>query len=121
MEESHIFIHRFAAAIARQGQMPFAATFEEMCQRIGTIPGAYCEPDGAIGWNPSRDGSESLGGTIHCIDSRVMCVELFARLHLKNWKTLHLAISSGTPTIIQLPEQGRFVSVEDYERLVYLF
>ncbi len=119
MNESHIFIHPVGNNDERPGQTAFECTFEEMCRQIEQLPGAYCEPDGAIGWNPATDGSESLGGTIHCIDDRVLCVELFSRLGLENWKRMHPLISGNARTVIQLPQQGRFVSVDEYEQQTY--
>jgi hypothetical protein len=136
VKEWHVFVHvldndkeNMADAPGAKGRLsltseqlrnPFPDTFEEMCLRIDSMPGAYCEPDGSVGWNPPGFQGEQLGGTLHCIDERVMCVELFSSLGEENWKRLIDTISSNCPDVaVQLAEEGVFLSREGFRLRAY--
>ncbi len=156
LRQWHLFLHAWATegagnSVAAQAdgslllkgeqlQEPFAISFEEMCRRFETLPGAWCEPDGAVGWNPPRetggDGAlengalengagdngpgengpgQYLGGTLHCLDERVMCVELFVHLRQQNWlRMLDALMGEERRIAIQLAEEGVFVSPEGF-------
>lgn len=148
--EQHIFLHcrpmvgAVEPAIWTSGPerpaarpvTPFPLDFEGICRAIEQLPGAYCEPDGAIGWNPS--GSEHLGGTILCgignpggnpalpsgsltpessAVEQVVCLELFSSLSRDNWRRLLGVLAIPPEQLeVQLAEQGLFLGVEEYTR-----
>lgn len=112
-------------------EVPFSVSFEQIRAAFETLPGAYCEPDGAMGWNPS--GDEQLGGTIHCgmhrspaggsgreTREQVVCIELFSSLERTSWRRWveSLGVDPGG-LAIQLAEEGRFVSLAEFERMAF--
>lgn len=101
-------------------QQPFPCTFETLVAGLSSLPGAWCEPDGAFGWYPSADGSEELAGTIHCLDHRVMSVEMHMGLSPGHWQQVAALVRLHSPFIIQLAEQGVFVEEAEFDRLLDL-
>lgn len=145
MKEHHLFVHRRPAEVtsgktcvdsleletfALSGaswQQPFDWSFEVLVERLERL-GASCEWDGAWGWYPiSADDGQVLarvGGTAHCLDQRVMCLEVFAswtRAEFRTWAASVVGpdLSPEQQLLVQLLPSGHFLSCSSYERWLH--
>lgn len=91
-------------------QSPFEITFDEARQRLEELAGGYCEGDGAFGWHPPHHEATHLCGTIHCVDERVICVEMHAKMSRAAWSELSQALRIDDDVAVQFPESGIFVT-----------
>lgn len=91
---------------------PFEMTFDTTRERIENEPGGYCEGDGAFGWHPPHDSTTHLCGTIHCVDERIVCIELHANLTQGSWSRLIEILGLDHQIAIQFPELGIFIESE---------
>jgi hypothetical protein len=123
----HIFVHALDPALAPKtsGAIdgvatlevpaaavngPFALTFEQVAAGIAALPGAWVEPDGALVWNPRQGGQ--IAGTLHCLDHRVLSLELYVSCRGEAWRDFCSAGLGESAICIQLAEHGSFVSSE---------
>ncbi len=95
---------------------PMPYEFDAFCGQLAAALGVYCEPDGAFGWHP-QFGDESgvasrtsVTGTIHCVDRRVLAVEMFAELRPEDWHRFVRQFKDVPWLVVQLVEAGVFVS-----------
>ncbi len=94
------------SAVAVNG--PFELTFEQVAAGIAALPGSWVEPDGALVWNPRQGGQ--IAGTLHCLDHRVMSLELHVSCKGEAWRAFCSAGLGESAICIQLAEHGSFVS-----------
>jgi hypothetical protein len=102
----------------RDLQTPFELKFDDVQSQFERIDGGYCEWDGAFGWHPLDDTETRMCGTIHCLDERVMCFELHARLHLTSWHQLKSILGLDDRLAIQFPEYGALVSQATFAQML---
>lgn len=132
----HFFVHRVVGIAAREGRFshdtefgsipldpaalrdPLTIQFDTARNRLEALAGGYCEPDGAWGWN-SPDGRTRVGGTLHAFDERLICVEAIGMLADPDWdQWLQLLDLPTADTIVQLVEQGRFLTSAAFRKWV---
>ncbi len=123
MAELHLFLHFLPSPRAVLGPnlasdltKPIPMDFDQVMQRLNQMPGGYCEPDGAWGWN-TPDQLTRTGGTMQAFGEQVMCVETWGHIAARDWPHLLdlFGLSSDT-TVVQLVEQGVFLSAETFEK-----
>lgn len=145
MQSSHIMVHaRPANATVRRclvdgleletlelsgphWQQPFAWSYETLVDRLESM-GASCEWDGAWGWYPAQVPGDSMvvkvGGTAHCLDQRVMCLEVFAEWpadRFRQWakSILDPQSSADEQLLVQLLPSGHFLTCSAYEQWLH--
>jgi len=95
---------------------PIPIEFDEVMDRFNRLPGGYCEPDGAWGWN-TPDQLTRTGGTMQAFGEQVMCVETWGQIAARDWpKLLELFGLSSESAIVQLVEQGIFLSADSFAK-----
>ncbi len=110
-----------------QWQHPFAWSFETLFERLESL-GACCEWDGAWGWYPAdlpgNHSAARVGGTAHCLDQRVMCLEVFAEWKADRFRQWAEAIVDPNTVpdeqlLIQLLPSGYFMTCTAYEQWLH--
>jgi len=122
MPDLHLFIHYRKShpgnggSVQHELNQPIPVEFDQVMTRFNRLPGGYCEPDGAWGWN-TPDQQTRTGGTMQALGEQVMCVETWGQIAPRDWLPL-LELFSLTPqtAIVQLVEEGRFLSAEEFAR-----
>ncbi len=120
MSELHLFIHYREAVpggggtVTHELSQPIPIQFDEVMTRFNQLPGGYCEPDGAWGWN-TADQQTRTGGTMQALGEQVMCVETWGQIAPRDWLPL-LGLFGLKPqtAIVQLVEEGRFLTAEEF-------
>jgi hypothetical protein len=136
MKTWHIFLHRLEMPLPRPARgepifgwkcldlsptdiaEPMTVMFDEACVSINSLPGGYCEPDGAFGWNPSADRVTRIGGTLHAFDERVMCVEIFGSIDPVDWANFSGHFGTDSELVVQVVERGVFLPSTDFKELL---
>ena len=122
MPELHLFIHyrhpspasHVSGSLTDDLSQPIPVDFDEVMARFNRLPGGYCEPDGAWGWN-TADQQTRTGGTMQAFGERVMCVETWGQIAPRDWwPLLELFGLNAETAIVQLVEAGRFLSAEEF-------
>lgn len=120
MSELHLFIHYRGTVpggggtILHELNQPIPIKFDEVLARFNQLPGGYCEPDGAWGWN-TPDQQTRTGGTMQAIGELVMCVETWGRIAPRDWEPLLGFFGLTLQTaVVQLVEEGRFLPAEEF-------
>jgi hypothetical protein len=120
MAELHLFLHflppgtAFGGPLAQNLNEPIPIAFDRVMERLNQLPGGFCEPDGAWGWN-TTDQSTRTGGTMQAFGEQVMCVETWGQIHPRDWSALlDLFGLTESTTVVQLVEQGRFLSGREF-------
>jgi hypothetical protein len=125
MTELHLFLHYLPpevhSAAALGGQLagpipncPIPIEFDEVMARFNRLPGGYCEPDGAWGWN-TADQMTRTGGTMQAFGEQVMCVETWGQIAARDWpRLLEMFGLSSDSAVVQLVEQGVFLSADSF-------
>ena len=93
---------------------PMTVTFDKVCAAINSLPGGYCEPDGAFGWNPSVDRVTRIGRTLHAFDERIMCVEIFGSIDPADWAAFAEHFGLASELVVQVVEHGVFLEAADF-------
>lgn len=122
MPDLHLFIHYRKShpgnggSVLHELNQPIPVEFDQVMARFNQLPGGYCEPDGAWGWN-TPDQQTRTGGTMQALGEQVMCVETWGQIAPRDWLPL-LELFSLTPqtAIVQLVEEGRFLSADEFAR-----
>lgn len=120
MAELHVFLHycrpekKLPGSLGTGLNEPIPSDFDRVMERFNQLPGGYCEPDGAWGWN-TADQLTRTGGTMQAFGERVMCVETWGQIAARDWPCLleMFGLSSDT-TVVQLVEQGTFLAAESF-------
>lgn len=103
-------------------QQPFSWSFETLVERLERL-GAACEWDGAWGWFPAESGTGQprvqVGGTAHCLDQRVMCIEVFAQWdadHFRQWAAAIIPppLDPEQHLLVQSLPSGHFLTCQAY-------
>lgn len=93
---------------------PIPIEFDEVMARFNRLPGGYCEPDGAWGWN-TADQMTRTGGTMQAFGEQVMCVETWGQIAARDWpRLLEMFGLSSDSAVVQLVEQGVFLSADSF-------
>jgi hypothetical protein len=122
MAELHLFLHFYSAKNERECDLagalsePIPIEFDRVMDRFNQLPGGYCEPDGAWGWN-TADQLTRTGGTMQAFGEQVMCVETWGQIAARDWsRLLELFGLTMDTAVVQLVEQGTFVSAEAFAK-----
>lgn len=97
--------------------IPWDNSFEAAITALETLPGMFCEWDGAFVWRPARD--RQVEGVLFDRDGRLAYLELKGNCTRDEAGRLAAALNpAGRLLIVQLPREGVFLTWSDWLRML---
>jgi len=119
------------AAVESGGRFsPFDVSFDQVVERLGDLPGMFCEPDGSFVWVAAGEGGETvlpdskrendrwqLDGQLTDRNERLLSIELSGRCPPEAFDRLLSVLGwPEVPLLFQLMQEGVHLGEAEFRR-----
>lgn len=98
-------------------QQPFAVSFEQAVDTLGTLPRMFIEPDGSFVWVGDTPKPWQVDGVLYDRDDKLLYVEVKGSCPAQQFDQLLSALGwPATPLLFQLTQAAVFVDDAEFRR-----